>query len=77
MKKIMFAAIAVAAVTGGAFGYSYENKPQQSSVTSANIEALSDNEGESDCTCIPELGSVCINPDGTILYDHSLEGDCD
>ena len=77
MKKIMFAAIAVAAVTGGAFGYSHENKPQHSSVTSANIEALSDNEGESGCWCIEELDSVCINPDGTILYDHRLEGDCD
>ena len=78
MKKFMVPAIAVAAIAGGTFGYSQlGNKPQQSSVTSANIEALSEWEGifdiEYDKGCVSEDNQSCVPNSGPILYDNRAE----
>lgn len=75
MKKFMVPAIAVAAIVGSAFGYSQlGNTPQQSSVTSANIEALSEVEGsaeiEYDKNCVEKEGGACVLDTGPIEWDN-------
>ena len=78
MKKFMVPAIAVAAIVGSVFGYSQlGNTPQQSSVASANIEALSDKEAwgevEYDKGCSYEIKKDCVPNSGPILYDNRPE----
>lgn len=75
MKKFMVPAIAVAAIVGSTFGYSQlGNKPQQNSVTSANIEALSDREAwvevEYDEDCAEKKEGACVPDKGPIKWDY-------
>ncbi|MCM1331840.1 MAG: NVEALA domain-containing protein [Bacteroides sp.] len=78
MKKFMVPAIAVAAIVGSAFGYSQlGNTSQQSSVTSANIEALSEVEEifgiEYDKGCVSDPDESCVPNKGPILEHNRAE----